>query len=154
MVSTIDHLATEAGVDVLRKGGSAVDAAIAECRAVGDVPEHVRHGWRSLGARAPTDGPPGLDASGMAGSGADPDAARAEGLTAVPMKNDIRAVTVPEAVDGWLALHERHGRLDLDTVFASAIRSAEDGFPVHPTLSATLHLVAAVEHADLPAARP
>ena len=73
---------------------------------------------------------------------------------AVPMKNDIRAVTVPGAIDGWLALHERHGRLDLDTVFASAIRFAENGFPVHPTLSATLHLVVAVEHADLPAAAP
>ena len=102
-----------------------------------------------------TDGPPeALDASGMAGSGADPEAARAEGLMAVPMKNDIRAVTVPGAIDGWLALHERHGRLDLDTVFASAIRFAENGFPVHPTLSATLHLVVAVEHADLPAAAP
>ena len=156
MVSTIDHLATEAGVDVLRKGGSAVDAAIAAnavlsvtcpnmCGMGGDLWALVHH----------TDGrPEALDASGMAGSGADPEAARAEGLTAVPMKNDIRAVTVPGAVDGWLALHERHGRLDLDTVFASAIRSAEDGFPVHPTLGATLHLIAAVEHADLPAAAP
>ena len=112
-----------------------------QCRAVGDVPEHVRHGGDLWALVHHTDGPPeALDASGMAGSGADPEAARAEG-SAVPMKNDIRAVTVPGAIDGWLALHERHGRLDLDTVFASAIRSAEDGFPVHPTLSATLHLV-------------
>ena len=156
MVSTIDHLATEAGIDVLRKGGSAVDAAIAAnavlsvtcpnmCGMGGDLWALVHH----------TDGPPeALDASGTAGSGADPDRARAEGLTAVPMKNDIRAVTVPGAIDGWLTLHARHGRLDLETVFASAIAYAENGFPLHPTLSASLHVVAGVEHNDLPAAAP
>ena len=156
MVSTIDHLATEAGVDLLRKGGSAVVAAIGAnavlsvtcpnmCGMGGDLWALIHH----------ADGAPdALDASGMAGSGADPDRARAEGLTAVPMKDDIRAVTVPGAVDGWLAMHERHGRLDLATVFADAIRYAEQGFPVHPTLSATLDRVAGVEHNDLPAAAP
>lgn len=156
MVSTIDHLATEAGVDLLRKGGSAVDAAIGAnavlavtcpnmCGMGGDLWALIHH---TAGA------PEALDASGMAGSGADPDRARAEGLTAVPMKDDIRAVTVPGAVDGWLALHERHGRLDLATVFADAIRFAEEGFPVHPTLSATLSRVAGVAHNDLPDAAP
>ncbi|MEM9204575.1 MAG: gamma-glutamyltransferase [Actinomycetota bacterium] len=154
MVSTIDHLATEAGVDLLRKGGSAVDAAIGAnavlsvtcpnmCGMGGDLWALIHH----------TDGAPeALDASGRAGSGADPDRARAEGLTAVPMKDDIRSVTVPAAVDGWLAMHARHGRLDLATVFADAIRFAEHGFPIHPTLSATLDRVAGVEHNDLPAA--
>ena len=97
MVSTIDHLATQAGVDVLRDGGSAVDAAIAAnavlsvtcpnmCGMGGDLWALVHRG----------DGPPeALDASGMAGSGADPDAARAEGLTMIPLKGNIRAVTVP-----------------------------------------------------------
>ncbi|MCH1434157.1 MAG: gamma-glutamyltransferase, partial [Acidimicrobiales bacterium] len=75
MISTIDHLATEAGVDLLRKGGSAVDAAIGAnavlavtcpnmCGMGGDLWALIHH---TAGA------PEALDASGMAGSGADPD---------------------------------------------------------------------------------
>lgn len=153
MVSTIDHLATQAGVDVLRDGGSAVDAAIAAnavlavtcpnmCGMGGDLWALVHH----------TDGPPeALDASGMAGSGADPEAARAEGLTMIPLKGNIRAVTVPGAVDGWLALHARHGRLPLDRVLADGIRHAEEGFPMHPLLARSLPVVADVANNDFPA---
>lgn len=152
MVSTIDHLATQAGVDLLRNGGSAVDAAIGAnavlsvtspnlCGIGGDLWALIHH---TSGA------PEALDASGMAGSGADPDRARAEGLTAIPLKDDVRAVTVPGAVDGWLAMHHRHGRLDLATVLGDAIRLAEQGFPVHPTLAATLDRVAGVDHSELP----
>lgn len=153
MVSTIDHLATQAGVDVLRDGGSAVDAAIAAnavlsvtcpnmCGMGGDLWALVHH----------TDGPPeALDASGMAGSGADPDAARAEGLTMIPLKGNIRAVTVPGAIDGWLALHARHGRLPLDRVLADAIRHAEEGFPLHPLLARSLPVVASIANNDFPA---
>ena len=49
--------------------------------------------------------------SGRAGSGADAGALRAEGLTEMPLRHDIRTVTVPGCVDGWLALHERFGTL-------------------------------------------
>jgi len=153
MVSTVDHLATQAGIDVLRHGGSAVDAAIAAnavlsvtcpnlCGMGGDLWALVHH----------TDGPPeALDASGMAGSGADPDVARAEGLTAIPLKGNIRAVTVPGAVDGWLALHARHGRLPLDRILADAVRVAEDGFPMHPLLARSLDAVAGIPNNDFPA---
>lgn len=152
MVSTVDHLATQAGVDVLRDGGSAVDAAIAAnsvlavtcpnlCGMGGDLWALVHH----------TDGPPeALDSSGAAGSGADPDVARAEGLTAIPLKGNIRAVTVPGAVDGWLALHARHGRLPLDRVLADAVRAAEDGFPMHPLLARSLGAVAGLPNSDFP----
>lgn len=152
MVSTIDHLATQAGVDVLRDGGSAADAAIAAnavlavtcpnmCGMGGDLWVLVHH---TAGA------PEALDASGMAGSGADPDRARADGLTAIPLKGDVRAVTMPGAVDGWLALHGRHGRLPLDRVFADAVRLAEDGFPLHPLLARSLPAVAGIANNDFP----
>lgn len=153
MVSTIDHLATQAGIDVLRDGGSAADAAIAAnavlsvtcpnmCGMGGDL-------WALVHHRSGR--PEALDASGMAGSGADPERARADGLTAIPLKGDVRAVTMPGAVDGWLALHRRHGRLPLDRLFADAIRLAEDGFPMHPLLARSLPAVAGVANNDFPA---
>ncbi len=153
MVSTVDHLATAVGVDLLRRGGSAVDAAVGAnavlavvaphmCGMGGDVWALVHRGT----------GPPGaLDAAGFAGSGADPDRRRAEGLDRIPLKGHVAAVTVPGAVDGWLALHERHGRLPLDEVFAEAVRLADEGFPASPLLAASAPLVARVDgNTDIP----
>ncbi len=77
-----------------------------------------------------------LNASGRAGSGADVAALRAEGLTSMPFRHDIRSVTVPGCVDGWVALHERFGTLPLDVVLAPARRLAADGFPASPLLVA------------------
>ena len=74
------------------------------------------------------------------------------GLTRIPLKGSIRATTVPGAVDGWLALHERFGRLPLDEVFAAAVGLAENGFPVAPLLSRAAPLVAGVAHNELPPA--
>lgn len=155
MVSTIDHLASSAGVDLLRRGGSAVDAAIGAnavlavtsshmCGMGGDLWALVHH---EKGAPPAT-----LDAAGRAGSGADPERARADGLTRIPLTDDVRAVTVPGAVDGWLALHARFGRLALGEVFAAAIGFAEGGFPVAPLLAAMAPKVAMVAHNELPAA--
>ena len=73
--------------------------------------------------------PAALAAAGRAGSGADAAAMRAEGLTAMPMRGDVRSATVPGCVDGWLALHERFGRLPLADVLAPARDYADDGFP-------------------------
>jgi gamma-glutamyltranspeptidase/glutathione hydrolase len=73
---------------------------------------------------------------------------RAEGMATMPLRGDIRSVPVPGAVDGWLALHERYGRLPLGRVLAPAIELAEDGFPASIMLAFATHLV----H-TLPAAR-
>ncbi len=56
----------------------------------------------------------------------------------MPFKEDIRSVTVPGCVDGWLALHERFGRLPLDRVLAPAIGYARDGFPASTMLAASI----------------
>jgi gamma-glutamyltranspeptidase/glutathione hydrolase len=73
---------------------------------------------------------------------------RAEGLTRVPLRGDIRAVTVPGCVDGWLTLHERFGRVSLARVLEPARRYAAEGFPASPLLCAAVALIAAVEGAD------
>ena len=62
----------------------------------------------------------------------------------MPLRGDIRSVQVPGAVDGWLALHERYGRLPLDEVLAPAIELAEDGFAASVMLALASHLVHAL----------
>src|SRR5450755_805244 len=137
MVCSVDQLATSAGVAVLRRGGSAADAAVTAsavlavttqhmCGMGGDLFALVHHGDPI---------PAALAAVGRAGSGADAAAMRTEGLDAIPMRGDVRSATVPGCVDGWLALHERFGRLPLAELLAPAIGYATDGFPASPLLA-------------------
>src|SRR6202042_856346 len=77
---------------------------------------------------APPGSPPeALLSVGRAGAGSDPARMRAEGMATMPLRRDVRSVPVPGAVDGWLALHERYGRLPLDDVLAPAIELASLG---------------------------
>jgi gamma-glutamyltranspeptidase/glutathione hydrolase len=93
--------------------------------------------------------PAALVAIGRAGSGADADAMRAEGLTEMPMHGDVRSATVPGCVDGWLALHGRFGRLPLADVLAPARDYAANGFPASPLLArASRRLAGQVAGAD------
>src|SRR3954454_11368455 len=112
MVSCADHVATGAGVAMLRAGGSADDAAIA-ANAVLAVTwtQHCGPGGDlfALVHLPGEDEPADLNASGRAGAGADPERMRAAGDSAMPAFGYVRAVTVPGCVDGWLALHERFG---------------------------------------------
>jgi gamma-glutamyltranspeptidase/glutathione hydrolase len=82
-----------------------------------------------------------LNASGRAGSGSDASAMRAEGLIEMPFRHDVRSVTVPGCVDGWMALHERFGSLPLDVILAPARRLAVDGFPASPLLAGAVSLL-------------
>jgi len=140
MVCSVDALASRAGVDILRRGGNAVDAAIATSAVLTVTTQHMCGLGGDLFALVSQDGavPLTLNASGHAGSGADAARLRAEGHPRMPMLHDIRAVPVPGCVDGWLALHTRLGRLPLDQVLAHAIGAAEEGFAASPLLAATL----------------
>ncbi len=141
LVASADHLATSAGVEIFGRGGNAVDAAIATNAAIAVTAPHLCGMGGDLLALVHVDGEVhALNASGRAGSGADPDALRSEGFTEMPFRLDIRSVTVPGCVDGWMALHERFGSLPLTTVLAPAIRLANDGFPASPLLVGSLHL--------------
>jgi gamma-glutamyltranspeptidase/glutathione hydrolase len=143
MVAAADQLAAVAGIGVLADGGSAADAAVATGAAMAVVGPHLCGlGGDVLAMVAPPGGPPeALLAVGRAGSGSDATRMRAEGLTTMPLRRDIRSVQVPGAVDGWLALHERHGRLPLERVLAPAIELAEAGFPASIMLAFASHLV-------------
>lgn len=143
MVCSADHLASSAGVDMLRRGGSAVDAAVAAGAVLTVTGQHMcgMGGDAFALVHQPGREPAALNASGRAGSGADPDRLRAEGHTWMPERGDVRAVTVPGCVDGWLALHARYGRLELSEVLAPAISYAAQGFPASPTLAAAAESV-------------
>ena len=153
MVCSVDHLASGAGAHVLRTGGNAADAAIATSAVLAVTTQHMCGMGGDLFALVHhEDGtaPACLDASGRAGTGATTaaDDLRSEGLNRMPTDEDIRAVTVPGCVDGWVALHERFGRLPLGDVLTPAISYATEGFPASPLLAFMVPLIEHVDGAD------
>ncbi len=125
------HLATAAGLAILRAGGHAVDAAIATNAVLGVVlPSGCGIGgdafwliWDETGGRQTA-----LNGSGRAAVGADAAALRTTGMTALPYRGPL-AITVPGAVRSWDDAHRRHGRLSAAEVLAPAIELAWNGFP-------------------------
>lgn len=143
MVAAADQLAASAGVRMLAGGGSAADAAVATGAAMAVVGPHMSGLGGDMLAMvcAPGTAPEALLGVGRAGAGSDATRMRAEGLSVMPLRGDIRSVQVPGAVDGWLALHERYGRLRLAHVLTPAIELAEDGFPASIMLALASNLV-------------
>ena len=125
------HLATEAGLGILRAGGSAVDAAIAANAALAVVgPLFCGIGgdafwliWDAAERRQHA-----LNGSGRAALSADPAALRATGLERLPLHGPL-TITVPGAVRSWSDAHARFGRLSRAEVLAPAIELAGRGFP-------------------------
>ncbi|MBV9579687.1 MAG: gamma-glutamyltransferase [Chloroflexi bacterium] len=134
VVAAPHYLASVAGVNVLRDGGSAVDAAIAANLVMGVVwPQMCGPGgdlfaqvWSASESKLFS-----LNASGRAGQGMSVAEYRAQGLHSMPQRG-IHAVTVPGAVDGWFTLHQRFGRLPMARLARDAISHARDGFRVTP----------------------
>jgi gamma-glutamyltranspeptidase / glutathione hydrolase len=132
IVATSHVQASQAGAQILARGGSATDAAIA-ANAVLGVTEPMMNGiggdlfavyWDAKSGKLY-----GLNASGWAPQGLTIDHLRAKGLTSMP-RVGIDSVTVPGAVAGWEALYQRFGRASWKDLFAPAIFYAEQGFPV------------------------
>lgn len=122
------------------RGGNAVDAAIATNAAIAVTGPHLCGMGGDLLALVHVDGEThALNASGRAGSGADAAALRAEGRSEMPFRLDVRSVTVPGCVDGWMALHERFGSLPLELVLAPSIKLAAEGFGASALLIGALH---------------
>jgi gamma-glutamyltranspeptidase/glutathione hydrolase len=132
IVATSHVQASQAGAQILARGGSAVDAAIAANSVLG-VTEPMMNGIGgdlfALYWDAKTGKLYGLNASGWAPQGLTIEHLRAKGATSMP-QSGIDAITVPGAVAGWGQLHERFGRLPWKDVFQPAIFYAEQGFPV------------------------
>jgi gamma-glutamyltranspeptidase / glutathione hydrolase len=134
MVSTSQPLAAMAGVQVLRAGGHAVDAAIATSAAM-TLMEPTGTGLGgdlfALVYDSAAGSLHGLNAAGWSPAGLSADRLRARGLDEMPLTG-ADSVTVPGVPAGWAALAERFGRFPFGELLAPAIRYAEDGFPVAP----------------------
>ena len=150
LVCSVDHLASSAGIAVMRAGGNAVDAAIATSAVLAVTTQQMCGLGGDLFAVVQRTGdvPWALCAAGRAGSGASSASLRADGHTTVPPVGDVRAATVPGCVDGWVALHERGARLDLAALLAPAVALARDGFPASPLLARAIPAIVDLEGAD------
>jgi gamma-glutamyltranspeptidase/glutathione hydrolase len=150
LVASADHLATTAGNEMFARGGNAVDAAIATNAAIAVTAPHLCGMGGDLFALVHVDGEAfALNAAGRAGSGANAEALRSQGVTEMPFKLDIQSVTIPGCVDGWAVLHERFGSLPLDVILAPAIQLASAGFPASPLLVGVGSGLDAISRANL-----
>ncbi len=132
IVATSQTLASQAGAQILARGGSAVDAAIAANAVLGVVEPMMCGPGGDLFAiyrDAKTGKLTGINASGFSPKGLSLDALRKLDLFAMP-SSGIHSVTVPGAVDGWAKMHAKFGKLPWRDLFAPAIYYAEHGFPV------------------------
>src|SRR5438128_9139417 len=132
IVAAENPLAAQAGAVVLARGGHAVDAAIAANAVMGLVAPMMNGVGGDLFAivhDVSTGSVHGLNASGWSPAGATIEFLTSRGLTTMP-QTGIHSVTVPGAVSGWMALHEKFGRASLDTILSAAIAHAEQGLPV------------------------
>jgi gamma-glutamyltranspeptidase/glutathione hydrolase len=132
IVATSHTLASQAGAQILARGGSAMDAAIA-ANAVLGVTEPMMNGiggdlfllyWDAKAGK-----PYGLNASGWAPRGLSIEYLKQKGALLMPQAG-IDSVTVPGAVEGWAKAHARFGRLPWQDLFGPAIYYAEHGYPV------------------------
>jgi len=137
MAATSHPLATQIALDVMKRGGTAMDAAIAANAALG-LMEPTGNGIGGDLFAIVWD-PKTKQLHGYNGSGRSPksltlDYFKQQGITDIPAHGPL-PVSVPGAVDGWFALHERFGKLPMRDVLAPTIRYAREGHPVHQTIA-------------------
>ena len=130
IVATSQPLAVQAGIEMLRKGGNAVDAAIATAITL-TVVEPNNNGIGSDAFAIVWDGKNlhGLNASGRSPAAWSPE--RYQGLNKMPASG-WDAITVPGAVSSWVALSEKFGKLPFPDLFKPAINYARNGFQAGP----------------------
>jgi len=149
MAATAQPLASQVAIDILKAGGSAVDAAIAANAALG-LMEPTGNGiggdifvivWDPSTKQLY-----GYNGSGRSPAGRDLEQLRAQiaelkrsgkvapDLQGIPSHGSL-SVTVPGTVDGWFAVHEKFGRLPMSQVLAPAVDYAREGFPVSPVIA-------------------
>lgn len=136
MVATSQPLATQVGVDILRQGGTAVDAAIAANAALGLMePTGCGIGGDLFALVWDADQKKlfGLNASGRSPRSLTYEIMKAQleklGRTGIPPYG-LLPITVPGAVDGWFELHDRFGKLPMKAILAPAMDYARQGFPL------------------------
>ena len=131
MAATMVPLVTQVALDILKKGGSAVDAAIAanatqglmdaaNCGIGGDLFAII---WDAKSQKLY-----GLNASGRSPKSLTLDYFNNQGITSIPGNGPL-SVSVPGCVDGWFELHEKFGKISMDEILAPSIMYAREGFP-------------------------
>lgn len=142
-VTSPHYLATMAGYDMLKKGGHAVDAAIAINATLCVVYPHMAGLGGDLFALVwdqPQAKVRALNGSGAACGQATRAFYRENGHTSsIPSRGPLSAITVPGAVEAWHSLHSEYGKLPWEELFAPAIHYANNGFPVTLKFSRFLH---------------
>jgi len=137
MVATSHPLATQIGIDILKKGGNAVDAAIAANAAIG-LMEPTGNGiggdlfaiiWIEKNKKLY-----GLNASGRSPKNLKLEYFKNNGFSKIPAYGPL-PVSVPGCVDGWFEMHEKFGSLNMKQILKPAINYAENGFPVSELVS-------------------
>jgi gamma-glutamyltranspeptidase/glutathione hydrolase len=141
LVASPHYLASQAGVDILKKGGTAVDAAIATNAVLNVVYPHMcgigGDGFWLIFDSAKED-LTFLNASGHSPYGATIGYFQRAGMNSIPLRG-LLPVTVPGAVDGWFEAHGRYGKLSMPSILEPAIRYARNGYPVTRILSFQTH---------------
>ncbi|MEX2583828.1 MAG: gamma-glutamyltransferase [Gemmatimonadota bacterium] len=137
VLATSQPLATSAGLEVMRRGGNAVDAAVAAAAVLNLTEPHMTGIggdmfailWSAADAKLY-----GLNAAGPAGSSISREELLSRGHDSMPGSGP-ESITVPGALAGWSALLDRFGSMALAEVFEPAIRLADGGFPVSPIIA-------------------
>ena len=144
MVATSHPLATQVGIDILKKGGNAVDAAIAANAAIG-LMEPTGNGiggdlfaiiWIENNKKLY-----GLNASGRSPKNLKLEYFKNNSFTKIPAYGPL-PVSVPGCVDGWFEMHEKFGNLNMKQILEPAINYAENGFPLSELVSYYLEISA------------
>ena len=144
MVATSHPLATQIGLDILKQGGNAIDAAIAANAAIG-LMEPTGNGiggdlfaiiWMENDKKLY-----GLNASGRSPKNLKLDYFKNNNFTKIPAYGPL-PVSVPGCVDGWFEMHEKFGNLKMKEILEPAIFYAENGFPVSELVSYYLKISA------------
>ena len=142
MVATSHPLASQVGIDILKNGGNAIDAAIAANAAIG-LMEPTGNGiggdlfaiiWIQKEKKLY-----GLNASGRSPSDLDLDFFKTNNYSSIPAYGPL-PVSVPGCVDGWFELNERFGSMKMSDILKPAIDYAENGFPVTELVSYYMEL--------------
>jgi len=137
MACTSQPLATQIAVEILKKGGNAIDAAIAANAALG-LMEPTGSGiggdlfaivWDAKNKKLH-----GLNASGRSPKNLTLDYFKKQGLKLIPPYGPL-PVSVPGCVDGWFTLHSRFGKLSMPEILRPAIHYAKEGFPVSEVIA-------------------
>ncbi|AGY92079.1 hypothetical protein SPICUR_05525 [Spiribacter curvatus] len=135
MVTAPHHMAAEAGRDVLREGGTAVEAMVTAAAVIAVVYPHMNaiggDGFWLVGEAGQR--PSGIDACGPAAGLASRDWYQAQGTTTIPARGPLAALTVPGTVGGWMAAlaqpNATSGRMPVARLMAPAVAMAREGVP-------------------------